>query len=81
MTQMVKKLPAMRETWVQSLAWEDLLEKGMATHLTILAWRVPWTEEPGRQSMWLQRVRPSDFHFPNPRIRISLQLIERGVLF
>ena len=47
-TQMVKKLPAMRETWVQSLAWEDLLEKGMATHLTILAWRVPWTEEPGR---------------------------------
>ena len=78
---MVKKLPAMRETWVQSLAWEDLLEKGMATHLTILAWRVPWTEEPGRQSMWLQRVGPSDFHFPNPRIRISLQLIEHGVLF
>ena len=46
--QLVKNPPAMRETWVQSLAWEDLLEKGMATHSNILAWRVPWTEEPGR---------------------------------
>ena len=54
----------MRETWVQSLDWEDLLEKGMATQLTILAWRTPQTEEPGRQSMWLQRVGLSDFHFP-----------------
>ena len=40
--QLVKNLPAMRETWVQSLAWEDLLEKGMATHSSILAWRSPW---------------------------------------
>jgi len=54
---MVKNLPAMWETWVQSLGWEDPLEKGMATHPGILAWRVPWTEDPGRlQSMGLQRV-------------------------
>ena len=55
--QMMKNMPAMQETQVQSLSWEDLLEKGMATHSTILAWRVPWTEEPGRlHSMWSQRV-------------------------
>ena len=45
--QMVENLPAMRETTVRSLGWEDPLEKGMATHSTILAWRIPWTEEPG----------------------------------
>ena len=45
--QMVKKLPKMQETWVQSLDWEDLLEKEMATDISILAWRIPWTEEPG----------------------------------
>ena len=45
--QMVKHLPAMQETWVQSLDWEDPLEKGMATHSSILAWRIPWIEEPG----------------------------------
>ena len=44
---MVKNLPAMRETWVQSLSGEDSLEKGMATHCSILAWRIPWTKEPG----------------------------------
>ena len=54
---MVKNLPAMQETWVLSLGWEDLLEKGMATHSSILAWRIPWTEKPGGpQSMGLQRV-------------------------
>jgi len=54
---MVKTLPSMRETWVQSLGWEDPVEKRMATHSSILAWRIPWTEEPGRlQSMGLQRV-------------------------
>ena len=46
-SQMVKNLPAMRETWVLSLRREDTLEKGMATHSSILAWRIPWTEEPG----------------------------------
>ena len=44
---MVNTLPAMREIWVQSLAWEDPLEKGMATYSSVLAWRIPWTEEPG----------------------------------
>ena len=57
-TQTVKNPPAMWEIWVQSLGWEDPLEKGMATHSSILAWRIPWTEEPGRlQSMGSQRVR------------------------
>ena len=56
--QMVKNLPALQETQVRSLGWEDPLEKGMATHSSILAWRIPWTKEPGRlQSMGLQRVR------------------------
>ena len=48
MAQRVKNLPAMREIEVQSLGWEDPLEKGMAIHFSILAWRIPWTEEPGR---------------------------------
>ena len=56
--QTVKNPPAMQETWDQSLGWEDLLEEGMATHFSILAWRIPWTEEPGGlQSMESQRVR------------------------
>ena len=54
---MVKNLPAMQEMGVQSLDWEDALEKGMATHSGILAWRIPWAEKPGGlQSMGLQRV-------------------------
>ena len=56
--QRLKRLPAMRETQVRSLGWEDPLEKEMATHSSILAWRIPWTEEPGGlQSTGLQRVR------------------------
>ena len=55
--QTVKHLSAMQETWVRSLGWEDPLEKEMATHSSILAWKFPGTEEPGRlQSMGLQRV-------------------------
>ena len=55
--QLVKNPPAMQETWVQSLGWEDPLEKEMATHSSILAWRIPWTEEPGGlQSMGSLRV-------------------------
>ena len=55
--QTVENLPAMRETWVQSLGWEDPLEKEMATHSGTLAWRIPRTEEPGRlQSTGSQRV-------------------------
>ena len=54
----LKKLPAIQETWVRPLGWKDPLEKGMASHSSILAWRIPWTEEPGGlQSMQLQRVR------------------------
>ena len=54
---MRKSLPAMQETLVRSLGWEDPLEKEMATHTSILAWKIPWMEEPGRlQSMGLQRV-------------------------
>ena len=55
--QLVKNLPAVQETWVQSMGQEDPLEEGMATQSSILAWRIPWTEEPGRlQSTGSQRV-------------------------
>ena len=58
MAQMVKRLPTMQETLVQSLGQEELLEKGMATHSSTLAWKIPWTEEPGRlQSMGSLGVR------------------------
>ena len=58
MAQTVKNLLAMQETWVRSLGWEDPPEEGMATHPSILAWRIPWTEEPGGlQSMGSERVR------------------------
>ena len=52
---MVKNPSAMQETWIRSLGWEDSLEKGTAAHFSVLAWRIPWIEEPGRlQSMWSQ---------------------------
>ena len=55
--QVVKNLPAVQETWIRSLGWEDPLEEEMATHSSIFAWRIPWTEEPGGlQSMRSQRV-------------------------
>ena len=58
LAQMVRNLPAMQETWVGSLDQEDPLEEEMAIHSSILAWRIPWTKEPGGlQSMGLQRVR------------------------
>ena len=52
MAQAVKKLPAMQETQIWSLGWEDSLEKGMATHSSILAWKIPWAEETGGYSPW-----------------------------
>jgi len=58
-TQQGKNLPAMWETWVQSLGWEDTLGKGKATHFSILAWRIPWTIVCGVTKSWTQ---PSDFH-------------------
>ena len=57
--ELVKNPPAMQETWVQSLDWEDPLEKGMATHSSILAWRIPWTI----QSDTTERLSLSHFHF------------------
>ena len=65
MTQMAKNLLAMQESWVPSLVWEDPLEKEMATHSSILAWRILWTEEPGElQSTGAKsRMRPSGQHF------------------
>ena len=66
MAQTVKSLPAVQDTQVRSLGQEDPLEKGMATHSSILAWRIPWTEEPGGlQSMGSQKswTWPSDEHF------------------
>ena len=57
MAQKVKHLSTMRETWVRSLGWEDTLEKQMSTHSSTIAWKIPWTEEPGKpRSMWSQRV-------------------------
>ena len=65
MAQAVKHLPAMRETWVQSLGWEDLLEKEMATHSSILAWKIPWTESLANYSPWVTKsqTRLSNFTF------------------
>ena len=54
---MIKNLPAMQETWVQSMGWEDPLEEETATHSSIFAWRIPWTEEPVGYSLWDRRVR------------------------
>ena len=63
--QMVKNLPVRQETWVQSLGWEDPLQKGMATHFSILAWRIPWKEEPGGlQSLRLQRSHILQLKYP-----------------
>ena len=57
MAQLVKNVPAMQETWVLSLGWEDPLEEEVAAHSSILAWEIPWTEEPGRlQSVGSQRA-------------------------
>ena len=67
MAQLVKNLPAMWKTWIQSLGWEDPLEKGKATHSSILAWRIPWTLVFGVAK---SGTRLSDFHFPF--VRVSL---------
>ena len=69
MAQRLKHLPGMRETWVQSLGWEDPLEKEMVTPSSILAWRIPWMEKAGRlQSMGLQRVGHDRATSPSPPI-------------
>ena len=73
----VKKLPAMQETWVQSLGQEDSLEKEMATHSNILAWEIPWIEEPdGLQSMGSQRV-VHDLVAKQQQVRIYFLLLNK----
>ena len=87
--QVVKNPPAMQETQVWSLGWEDPLEKGMATHSSILAWRIPWTEETGAlQYMRLQRVRHNwatntDLHFvsPHPHSAATFIFVSNFVLW
>ena len=64
--QSVKNLPAMPETWVRFLGWGDPLKKEMATHSSILAWRTPWTEEPGRLQSGVTRIRPDLATKPSP---------------
>ena len=75
MTQSVKNLPAMQETWVRSLGWEDALERGTATHSSILAWRITWTEKPSRlQSMRSQRVGHDQATFTSLCLKKSLKI-------
>ena len=67
MAKTVKHLPTMWETRLQSLAWEDSLEKEMATHCSVLAWKIPWMEEPGRLTVHGKKsdtIEQLDFHFP-----------------
>ena len=80
--QRLKHLPPMQETWVQSLGREDPLEKEMVTHSSILAWRIPWTEKPGRlQSMGLQRVRHDWATSPSPSWRLQPAITVHGLSF
>ena len=82
--QMVKNLTAMQETWLRSLGWGNALEKGMATHSRILAWKIPWTEEPGRlQSRGLQRVEHSSvttLHFTSLLVQECWEQIMQIIL-
>ena len=74
MAHVVKNLPAMWDTWVQSLGQEDTLEKEMATHSSTLAWKIPWTEEPGGCSLW---GRKSLMLMLNANANINLMLFEK----
>ena len=78
--QLVKTLPAMQETQVRSLGWEDPLEMGMATHSTTLAWRIPWTEEPGGiQSTGSHKVDMTDWQAAAEMLFNILQCTEQPV--
>ena len=77
-TQMVKHLPTMQETWVQSLGQEDLLEKEMATHSSILAWRIPWMEDPGGYSPWGHKESDTSLHFKPVKLT-KRNLMKSGV--
>ena len=79
---MVKRLPTVQETGVQSLGREDLLQKEMATHSSILAWKIPWTKEPGRlQSMGSQRVGLDRLHSLTHRLYIPPGSSFHGILW
>jgi len=83
--QMIKNLPVIQETQVWSLGWEDPLERGMATHTSILAWRIPWTKKPGRlQSMGSQRAWHDWANNPSlslkPKLEAGLGVGEDGLL-
>ena len=82
LAQMVKNMPEMQETQVQSLGWEVPLEKGMATHSSILAWRIPWTEEPAGYSQWdhkesdtTEQLTLSFTDFINPVVRVPGKIL------
>ena len=75
MTQMVKNLPAMQETWVRSLAWEDPLEKETATDSSILAWKIPWTKEPCRLQSVGSGHKESD---TTERLHFTLSMMSRN---
>ena len=78
---LIQNPPTMQETCVRSLGWEDPLEKGMATHSSVPAWRIPWTEEPGRlQSMGLQRVGHSLATEQQESMFISQVLVYQGTV-
>ena len=75
-TQMVKNPPAMWKNWVRSLGWEDPLEESMVNHSSILAWKIPWTEDPGRlQSMGLQGVRHNRTTMHTHKLILSFSII------
>ena len=79
---LVNNTPAMRETWVQSLGWEDPLEEGMATHSSILAWRIPWTQEPGGlQSMASQKVGHSWMTKHSTQLEQRRSWMRRGTFY
>ena len=80
LAQLVKNLPAMQETWVRSLGQEDPLEKAMATHTSILAWRIPWTEELGRQDSSVENSQNSP-QSPVPFIAEGRFALERRPKF
>ena len=77
--QMVKNLPAMQDSWVQSPGWNDPLEKEMATRSSILAWRIPWTEEPGRlHSPWGCKETDTTEHLTLPFFRAQICPVKAG---
>ena len=76
--QMVKNLSAMRETWIRSLGWEDPREKEMTMHSSILAWRIPWTEEPGKYSPWGCTKRRTQLTKHTAQHRVEAKVSGRG---